>query len=33
MIVFSAVNSKLLLEIRKRIEFMRSIEVFVIFAV
>lgn len=32
MIVFSTVNSKLLFEIMKRIKFMRSIEVFVIFA-
>mgnify|MGYP007106089911 CR=1 FL=1 len=33
MIVLSAVNSKLLLEIKKRIKFMRRIEVFIIFAV
>ena len=33
MIVLSAVNSKLLFEIKKRIKFMRSIEVFVIFSV
>ena len=33
MIVLSAVNSKLLFEIKKRIKFMRSIEIFVIFAV
>lgn len=33
MIVLSAVNNQLLLEIRKRIEFMRSIEIFVVFAV
>lgn len=32
MIVPSAVNSKLLLEIKERIEFMRCIEVFVVFA-
>ena len=32
-IVLSAVNSKLPLEVRKRIKFMRSIEVFVIFTV
>ena len=33
MIVLSAVNSKLVFEIGKGIEFMRSIEIFVIFAV
>ena len=33
MIILSAVNSKLLLEIKKRIESMRSIEIFIIFTV
>ena len=33
MIVLSAVNSKLLFEIKKRVKFMRSIEIFVIFTV
>ena len=32
MIIFSAVNSKLLFEINKRIGFMRCIEIFIIFA-